>query len=61
MLNRTYRPIFSRKNAIRQRLGGATHSSWELGNNYYSVIAHGVGRVDGALGFEAGFAGSMLN
>ena len=23
--------------------------------------AHGVGRVVGALGFEAGFAGSMLN
>ena len=25
------------------------------------LIAHGVGRVVGALGSEAGFAGSMLN
>ena len=41
---------------IRTR-DGARHFVTEASD----VSAHGVGRVVGALGCEAGFAGSMLN
>ena len=34
---------------------------WENKHDQIFITAHGVGRVVGALGSEAGFAGSMLN
>ena len=40
---------------------GASGRRIELPPSITVAKAHGVGRVVGALGFEAGFAGSMLN
>ena len=45
---------------IRTR-DGARHFVRKITLPKASEVAHGVGRVVGALGSEAGFAGSMLN
>ena len=45
---------------IRTR-DGATHFITRITLPKASDVAHGDGRVVGALGSEAGFAGSMLN
>ena len=39
----------------------ATLNNIKNGHGNYRIGAHGVGRVVGALGSEAGFAGSMLS
>ena len=38
-----------------------TQSFDNVNDKLYTYAAHGVGRVVGALGSQAGFAGSMLN